>query len=104
VKVDKNLYILKISENEKTKLFWVNPKYYYVEKYEIQDKDGKSKLKIDYTDFTPVNNIYFPGNVYITNPVEKQNLWLSYGKKSFNSNRLKFKLRIPKSAKIVTWE
>lgn len=104
VKYDKSLYLLKISENGKTKMLWINPKYFYVEKYELLDNSGKTKLKIEYSDFTSENNIFFPGNIYITNPIEKQNLWISYGKKVFNNNRLKFRLKIPKSAKIINWE
>lgn len=104
VSYDKNLYLLKIMENEQTKKLWINPKFFYIEKYELLDKTGNSKLKIEYTDFNLEKNIYFPNNVYITNPIEKQNLWISYGKKVFNNNKLKFRLKIPKSAKVINWE
>lgn len=100
---DKDSYLLKIIGDKQTKYYWVNPTYFYVEKYEIRDNSGITKLQIDYNDFEYVNNIFSPNNVYISNPVDKQNLWISYGKKSFNKNKLKFKLKIPKSAKIVNW-
>lgn len=101
---ENNLLLLKIIENEQTKIFRVNPKYYYIEKYELLDNSGKTKLKIEYSDFSLENNVFFPGNIYITNPIERQNLWISYNEKVFNKNRLKFKLKIPKSAKIINWE
>lgn len=101
---DKNLYLLKISGEQESKFFWVNPKFYYIEKYEIKDKSNNTKLKIEYSDFSLQNNIYTPENVSISNPNEKQNLWLTLNKKAFNTNRLKFKLRFPKSAKIIVWE
>jgi outer membrane lipoprotein-sorting protein len=101
---DKNLYLLKITEQDNTKKFWVNPKFFYIEQYEIIDNAGKTKLKIEYSEFCLEKNIFFPNSIYITNPNEKQNLWLSFSKNVFNNNRLKFKLKYPKSAKIVTWE
>lgn len=104
VSYDKNLYLLKITGQDNTKKFWVNPKFFYIEQYEIIDKAGKTKLKIEYTEFSLENNIFYPSSIYITNPNEKQNLWLGFSKKVFNNNRLKFKLKYPKSAKIVTWE
>ena len=100
---EKELYVLKISNTEQTIKYWINSQFYYVEKHEIYDNTGKAKLQIQYTDFEFDKSIYFPNNVYITNPAEKQNLWISYGKRTFNSNKLKFKMTIPKSAKIVEW-
>lgn len=100
---EKDLYVLKISNTEQTIKYWINSQFYYVEKHEIYDNTGKAKLQIQYTDFEFDKNIYFPNNVYITNPAEKQNLWISFGKRTFNYNRLKFKMTIPKSAKIVEW-
>ncbi|MCX6164471.1 MAG: DUF4292 domain-containing protein, partial [Ignavibacteriae bacterium] len=81
----------------------VNPINYYIEKYEIYDKSGKTKLQIQYSDFELDKNIYSPKNINITNPQEKQNLWINLEKKVFNNNRLKFKIVIPKSAKIIEW-
>jgi outer membrane lipoprotein-sorting protein len=101
---EKDFYILKITDSVQTIKYWVNSKYYYIEKHEIYDNTGRAKLQILYSDFEFDKNIYFPANVYITNPVEKQNLWISYGKRAFNNNRLKFKMTIPKSAKIIEWE
>jgi hypothetical protein len=101
---DKNFYFLKITGEDNTKCYWVNPISFYIEKYEIRDKTGVTKLQIDYNDFELINNIYSPNNIYITNPIDKANLWISYSKKIFNKNRLIFNLKIPKSAKIVKWE
>lgn len=101
---DKDLYVLAIKEQSQTKKYWVNSKYFYIEKYGIYDKFGNTKLLIEYAEFEPGNNVYSPNNVYITNPAEKQNLWISYGKKTFNKNRLKFKLKIPKSTKVINWD
>lgn len=104
VSYDKNLYHLKITEQDNIKKFWINPKFFYIEQYEIIDKAGKTKLKIEYSEFSSEKNIFFPNSIYITNPNEKQNLWLNYSKKVFNNNRLNFKLKYPKSAKVVIWE
>jgi outer membrane lipoprotein-sorting protein len=104
VSKDKEMYVLKITEQDQYRKYWVNPRYYYVEKYGIYDNSGNTKLLIEYADFEPYNNVYTPNNIYISNPSEKQNLWISYGKKIFNKNMLKFKLKIPKSAKIIIWD
>lgn len=103
VSKEKENYTLKVKGASQTAGYWVNSKFFYVEKYEIYDSDGKTKLQILFSDFEKYDNVYFPSNVYITNPSEKQNLWISYGKKAFNKGRLKFKLGIPKSAKILQW-
>jgi outer membrane lipoprotein-sorting protein len=103
VLIDNNFYVLKISEAEQTKTYWVNTTNYYVEKYEINDKSGKTKLQIQYSDYELTKNIYSPKSIYITNPSDKQNLWISLEKKVFNNNRLKFKIVIPKSAKVIEW-
>jgi outer membrane lipoprotein-sorting protein len=101
---DKDLYVLIINEQNLIKKYWVNSKYFYVEKYGIYDKSGNTKLLIEYAEFESGNTVYSPNNVYISNPSEKQNLWINYGKKTFNNNRLKFKLKIPKSAKVINWD
>jgi len=104
VKKEKDKYILTIIESSKSIKYWINSQHFYVEKHEIYDAAGVQKLQIIYSDFELDKNILFPVNVYITNPSEKQNLWINYGKRNFNSNRLKFKMTIPKSAKVVEWE
>lgn len=104
VEKEKSNYILKIKQDEQTKVYLVNASDYYVERYEIFDKSGKTILQIQYSDFEKKLNIFTPKNIYITNPGEKQNLWISFGNKSFNNNRLKFKMSIPKSAKIIEWQ
>jgi hypothetical protein len=100
---DKSNYILKITETEQIKAFWINPVNYYIERYEVYDKTGTIKLQIQYSDFEFDKNMYSPKNVYITNPTKKQNMWINFDKKIFNSNRLKFKIVIPKSAKVIEW-
>jgi hypothetical protein len=104
VSYDNNLYLLKIKEQEQTKMYWVNPKFFYIEKYGISDNSGKTKLRIEYTEFETAKSVFSPNSIYITNPDEKQSLWINYSKKTLNNNRLKYKLRIPKSAKIINWE
>jgi outer membrane lipoprotein-sorting protein len=104
VSKDKDMYVLKITEHEQSRKYWVNPRYFYVEKYGIYDNSGNTKLLIEYAEFESENNVHMPNNIYISNPSEKQNLWINYGKKIYNKNRLKFKLKIPKSAKIVIWD
>lgn len=101
---DKDLYLLTIKEQAQLRKYWVNPQFYYVEKFGIFDMSGNANLLIEYADFEEGNNFYSPNNIYITNPVEKQNLWINYGKKTFNGNRLKYKLKIPKSARTIIWE
>jgi outer membrane lipoprotein-sorting protein len=104
VSYDKNLYLLKVKETDQTKMYWVNPKYFYIEKYGILDKSGNTKLQIEYTEFEIAKSVYSPNSILITNPAEKQSLWISYNKKILNSNRLKYKLRYPKSAKVINWD
>ncbi len=104
VSLVKNKYVLKISEAEHIKVFTINPKDFNIEKYDLLDKAGKIMLLIEYSDFETINNIITPKSIFITNPNEKQHLWINLEKKIINSNKLKFKITIPKSAKIIEWE
>ena len=101
---DKDLYYLIINLQSRILKYSVNPSNFYIEKYEIFDTTGNLKLQISYSDFEFDKNIYSPRNIYLTNPTEKQNLWISYEKKVFNKNRLNFKITIPRSARIINWD
>jgi hypothetical protein len=100
---EKENYLLTVKDSEQVCKYWVNSEYFYIEKYKIYDIKGKEKLEVQYSDFEPEKGIYFPSNVDLTNPAERQNIWIKYGKRVFNNNRLKFKITIPKSAKILEW-
>lgn len=100
---EKESYLLTVNEPGQIYKYRINAEYFYVEKYEIFDLSGTKKFEVQYSDFELEKGIYFPSNVYLTNPAERQNIWIKYGKRVFNNNRLKFKITIPKSAKILEW-
>ena len=86
------------------KLYSFNPSNNAVTKYESTDFSGNNKMIFEYSDFNSVNSINFPNRIYVSRPLEKQNIYITYNNKSFNTNKLNYKLKIPKSARIINWD
>lgn len=68
------------------------------------DADGKKSLQIEYSDYKYLNGIYFPFNVYFNRISEKEQLWLKYKDVTPETGYIKYKVKIPKSIKIIYWE
>ncbi len=87
--------------------YYINPSLYTVNKYNKLDKENKSIVEVNYTNYfeeeTSGKRFYFPSNIKILNPSKNQSVWVDYQNKSFNVPYLKFSIKIPKSAKIVKW-
>ena len=92
------------SDKDEVKKYWVDSKYFLINKYNIYNKSGQLLFNAEYTNYENINNLYFPSNITVNKPKEKQHLWLNYTDKTINNNYLNFKLKIPKSAKEINWD
>lgn len=97
-------YIVKLKSGNEIKKFWINRENYYVAKAGTYDEKGNIKIEILYENFYEKKGIHFPKKITITRPAEKQNIWLTYFNEEFNSSKLNYKLKIPKSAKRIEWK
>ncbi len=97
-------YVVTLKKKTEITKYWINSEDFYVTKFGSYDHEGNIKIEIDYENFYQKGDIYFPKKISISRPKENQNIWLNYSTEEFNNNRLKFKLKIPKSAKQVNWQ
>ena len=99
-----NNYIVTTKSGLESRKFWIDMKSYFVTKIGTYDEKGNIKIEIIYDNFYEKDGIYFPKNISISRPSEKQNIWLTYYNEEFNNNKLTYKLKIPKSAKTILWK
>jgi outer membrane lipoprotein-sorting protein len=104
ITIDKDNYVLTLNNNFEIKKYWIDHKNFYIKKYGIYDMKGAAKQVIEYSDYEFRNNIHFPNKINISRPQERQHIWLTYYRKSFNSNKLNFRLRVAPSATYTTWD
>lgn len=97
-------YIVTLSLGNEIRKYWVDKDNFYVTRLKTMDSNGGTIIEIIYEDFYEKDDIYFPKKISINRPKEKQNIWLTYYKEKFNNNKLTYKIKIPKSAKLVNWQ
>ena len=104
---ENNSYILQVKKDYGKKKYHIDPETYSVNNYSVFDNKGKIMLDVNYSKFedisTPEGTVYFPDRITIHRPDVKQTVWLYYESKDINKKDLNFKIKYPKSAKIVRW-
>lgn len=101
---ENDLFLILQKQKSTISKFYIHPDYYFIKKYYISDENNNLLLEVNYSDYKLANNIYFPNEIKIKNPVTKQTVWLSYDEIEINKSNMSFKLKYPKSAKIINWE
>ncbi len=96
-------YLLEQKTDNSTYRYYINSDYYYIERIQELDKLGKLNLEIKYEQFYTNSGVYFPKKVIITRPKEKQYIWVTYTSEQINPGKLKYRMKIPGSAKRVRW-
>ena len=104
ISIEANNYLITLNAGNEIKKYWIDSDNYYVTKLGSYDMKGNVKIEIKYQNFFERDTIYFPKNISINRPRENQNIWLTYFEEDFNSNKLNFKMKIPKSAKQINWQ
>jgi len=104
---ENNSYMLQVKKDYGKKKYHIDPETYSVNNYSVFDNKGKIMLDVNYSKFedvsTPEGTVYFPDRITIHRPDVKQTVWLYYESKDINKKDLNFKIKYPKSAKIVRW-
>ncbi len=96
-------YLITYKGDTETRKMLIDPSNYTIKKYSVYEADGKVKMEAEYSLFTQENNFYFPNKISIAKPLTKEYLQLTYTKKDFDTAGLNYKIKIPKSAKVVKW-
>jgi len=104
---ENNSYVLQVKKDFGKKKYLIEPETYTVNNYSVYNNKGKIILDVDYSKFeteeTADGTVYFPDQITIHRPDVKQTVWLYYQDKELNRKDLSFKIKYPKSAKIVHW-
>jgi outer membrane lipoprotein-sorting protein len=100
-------YVLLVKKDFGKKKYLIEPQTYTVNNYSVFNNKGKIILDVDYSKFetesTADGIVYFPDQITIHRPDVRQTVWLYYESKEINKKELSFKIKYPKSAKIVRW-
>jgi len=104
---ENNSYVLLVNKTFAKQKYYVEPNNYFINRYSLLDAANKPLLDVNYTNFNKETvegmSINFPNSITINRPENKQTVWLDYDSKEINKKNLTFKLKVPKSAKIVRW-
>lgn len=105
---EKNLYVIRESGLEGNRAFYVDPSSYTIQRYKSIDANNSTLVEVNYSKYNEESasgkNIYLPSVIKIKNPGKKQTVYVDYVDKVINKRNLTFKMKIPKSAKIIEWE
>lgn len=101
-KSEDNLVLIQKTPDE-TKKYFIHPFKRYIKQYNVYDKDGKEKLTVEYTNFSEEEGYYFPNKIKISRTALNEYVFLDYSKKELNKGYLGYKIKYPKSAKVIEW-
>lgn len=101
-KVENDLVLIQKTPDE-TKKYFLDPVKRYIRKYNVYDKDGKEKMSVEYNSFTEEEGFYFPNKIKISRTSSSEYVFLDYSSKELNKGYLGYKIKYPKSAKIIQW-
>jgi outer membrane biogenesis lipoprotein LolB len=105
--VENDNYLIQNIKLEGTEKFYIEPSAYRIHRYNLISKENKSLIEVDYSNYQEeslaTSKVYFPNNIKIKNPEKSQTVYVEYVNKEINKKDLSFKMKIPKSAKIIKW-
>lgn len=105
---ENNLYVLNQNGGGFTQRYFIDPTKYTIKKYNTYDSNNKTVIEVDYSNYTEesANNspVNFPLGIKIKNPSKSQTVYVDYINRELNKKDLSFKMKIPKSAKVIRWD
>lgn len=105
---ENSFYVLQADKTGGKQKFYVEPGRFTIQKYNFVDDKNTSIVEVNYSNYQEEavtgNVVNFPGTIKIKNPAKKQSVYVDYINKEINKQNLSFKIKIPKSAKVIKWE
>ena len=106
--VENNAYVITEPNQLYKRKYYIEPATFTLSRYNLLDNADKSILDVNYSNYNKeVSNnvtINFPTKIKIYKAEKDQTVWLEYGSKEINKHTLTFKIKVPKSAKVIKWE
>ena len=101
---ENNMYIIRNGMQK----FLIEPNRFTVQKYNSFDGESKTIVEVNYSAYseesTGSSSVNLPTSLKIKNPSKSQTVYVDYINKEINKKDLSFKMKIPKSAKVIKWE
>lgn len=101
---ENNLYIVTNGPQK----FLIEPNRFTVQKYNSFDGNSKTIVEVNYSSYSEesagTSYVNIPTSLKIKNPSKSQTVYVDYLNKEINKKDLTFKMKIPKSAKVIKWE
>lgn len=105
---ENNLYVIRLNNSVSRQKYFIEPVNYSIKKYNSYDDNNKSLVEVNYDNYNEESvsgkYVHFPANIKIKNPSKSQTVYVDYVNKEINKKDIVFKMKIPKSAKIIKWE
>lgn len=105
---ENSLYIIRVDNSGTKQKFLIEPAKYTVKKYNSLDSDNKTVVEVNYSNYNEEagasKTVNFPNSIKIKNPSKSQSVYVDYIEKEINKKDITFKMKIPKSAKVIKWE
>jgi len=105
---EKNFYVLNVNGPNGKQKYLIEPAKYTIKKYNYLDNDNTTLVEVYYSNYQEEESagkyVNFPTTIKIKNPAKKQTVYVDYINMELNKTDLTFKVRIPKSAKVIKWE
>ncbi|MCC7158820.1 MAG: DUF4292 domain-containing protein [Ignavibacteria bacterium] len=105
---ENNFYVLQSDKTGGKQKFYIEPGRFTIQRYNYVDEKNTSIVEVNYSNYQEEsvagNYVNFPVTIKIKNPTKKQSVYVDYVNKEINKRDLSFKVKIPKSAKVIKWE
>lgn len=100
---ENNNYLIMQNTGAGSFQYLIEPNSLLVDRYSVFDTSNKKVLEVTYSKYSNINSVYLPEKLIIKQPDKRQTIWIDYNTKNINGKELSFKIRIPKSAKVIKW-
>jgi len=82
--VDENQFLVIGSTNIGTMKYWIDPKKFFVTKYQLINSENKILIQFEYKNFLKQNNVRLPKTIRISQPDKKTRLTLVFSNADVN--------------------
>lgn len=101
---EKSNYLIATNLKSGISRYLIEPDLFLINEYSVFDNANKKILDVTYPKYDNYGSVYLPEQLIIKKPDTKQTIWLNYSSKDINKKDLSFKIKVPKSAKVIKWE
>jgi Domain of unknown function (DUF4292) len=105
---ENNLYLIRTGSNGSLRKFHIDPSSYSIINYNSYDQYNSPLVEVNYSNYNEESasgkKVNFPATIRIKNPEKKQSVYVDYVSREINKPGLSFRIKVPKSAKVVKWE